>query len=388
MKFKVSQQEFSKALLVNSRSLSVKTTLPVLANFLISAAKNQVEILSTNLETATKTATACKVERDGAITIPGRVILEFVSQLPDEQIIVEKTGEGLVVSTPKNTVRLTTIPAEEFPAIPKIEKGQEVKAVVEDFVKCVNRVVFSAAQDEGRPILTGVLCEINKNKLTMVATDGYRLSFQEMAVKRPSVWGNMKFVVPAKALGEVAKIAAEMGLVGVGEPAGGGSEVRMLIANDLNQVNFKIAGVEFTSRLIEGEFPNWQRIIPAAFKVQATIAKTEFIKLVKIASIFARDSGNIIRLKFGEPSAGGKTGTLTITAEAGQLGSSNSELGIEIKGGGGEIAFNFRYLLEVLAVIEGEKVNFEMIESLNPGRLTDGASQRFFHIIMPVRLQA
>ena len=380
MKFKISQSDFSKTLSVASRSILTKANLPILSNVLISTSKNKLEILSTNLETATKASTSCQTEIEGKITIPGRTLLEFVSQLPEGEVTFEKLGEEVLISTKGYNARIPTIAPEEFPAIPKIEKGDEVKIKTEDFVRGVAEVAFCAAQDEGRPILTGVLCEFKGNKLSLVATDGYRLSFREIPIEKSPGEKNIKIVVPARAVSEVAKVIVEN--------LDGDDQLSLVIADSLNQINFKVGNVEFTSRLIEGEFPGWQKIIPSSFTTKTRLPKSEFIKLVRIAAIFARDSGNIVRLKLENASAS-KKGTLTVLANTAQVGSTDAQIEAEMIGKGGEIAFNFRYLLEVLSIISGEEVNFEMIESLNPGRITaTDDKDNFFHIIMPVRLQA
>ncbi|KKS04198.1 DNA polymerase III subunit beta [Candidatus Curtissbacteria bacterium RIFCSPHIGHO2_12_41_11] len=380
MKFKISQSDFSKTLSAASRSILTKANLPILSNVLISASRNKLEILSTNLETATKASISCKTEIEGKITIPGRTLLEFISQLPEGEVTFEKLGEEVLVSTKGYNARIPTIAPEEFPAIPKIEKGYEVKIKTEDFVKGVDEVAFCAAQDEGRPILTGVLCEFKGGKLSLVATDGYRLSFREIPIEKSPSEKNIKIVVPARAISEVAKVIVE-------NIEGETGDLSLVVADSLNQINFKVANVEFTSRLIEGEFPGWQKIIPSSFTTKARLPKSEFIKLVRIAAIFARDSGNIVRLKL-ESAGASKKGALTVLSSAAQVGSTDAQIEAEMTGKGGEIAFNFRYLLEVLSIIGGEEVNFEMIESLNPGRITaTDEKDSFFHIIMPVRLQ-
>lgn len=387
MRFLILQSEFSRVLLTSGKSILTRANLPILSNVLIKAAGNEVEILSTDLETATKVAVRCKTENGGEITVNGKTLFEFVSQLPEGEVVVEKLGEELVVTTKGYSGRFATMPPEEFPAIPKIGNGYELKIDCQDLVSATARVAFSAAQDEGRPILTGVLCDITKGKMKMVATDGYRLGFEEIGVEGAKTVPNVKIIVPARAFGEVAKIINELGLVDVDkDDSNKKRDLTLLIAAGLNQINFKVAGVEFTSRLIEGEFPNWQKIIPSTFATKVKINKTDFIKLVKIASIFARDSGNIIRLKF---EAKDKSGVFSVSAVSSQVGSADTSCEVVTEGKGGEIAFNFRYLLEILLQLPDDEVNFEMNESLNPGRITSGdPKDNFFHIIMPVRLQA
>lgn len=385
----------SLALLLAGKSLLVKANLPILSNLLISATKSKIEVLSTNLETATKVTIAGEVEAEGKVTLSGKMLQEFISQLPQEgDVVFEKLGEEVQILTKGYEARFATIAAEEFPAIPKIEGGHKIKIGADVFSKAAARVAFAAAQDEGRPILTGVLCEFSGGKVAMVATDGYRLSFDEVKVLEAPPLG-IKIVVPARAILEAAKIGGELGGEGAKEGV-----IDIVVAEGLNQISFKMGEVEFTSRLIEGEFPNWQKVIPASFVSHARVNKEEFIKVVRIASIFARDSGSILRLKFeampagrqaGNPPAGGgaKAQSLNVSAGAAQVGSGNGQIGIELSGAGGEIAFNYRYLLEALGVIEDEEVNFEMVESLNPGKLTGVLpEEKFFHIIMPVRLQS
>src|SRR3989344_1042900 len=210
MKFSVDQQVLNKSLMLAGKSLLSKANLPVLSNLLIKADKGEVMILSTSLETATRVVMDCKVESSGETTVNGKTVLEYVSQLPAGVVSFEKLGEEAVLSASGFKARLATIAAEEFPAIPKIEKGTKIEIDTPNFIKCVERVAFSAAQDEGRPILTGVLCEVGKRVLRMVATDGYRLSLDEMALG-DSGEADIKIVVPARALLEVAKILTETG---------------------------------------------------------------------------------------------------------------------------------------------------------------------------------
>ncbi len=375
MKFKISQEDLAKALVSVNKSLSSKTNLPILSNILVSAETGKIEILSTSLETATKVAIKCRVETPGKTTIPGRVLGEFVPQLPNEEVTFEKLGEEVLVSTKKHKARFATMPVEDFPAIPKIEKGKTVLVPSEDFLKSTTRVVFCAAQDEARPVLAGVLWDFGKSDVSVVATDGYRLSFQKIAIKNGEGF-NQKIILPARALVEAAKLVSE---------AQEEAELKIIIAESLNQAIFKIGNVEFTSRVIDGEFPAWQKLIPNSFSTSAKIPKEEFIRLVRITSIFAREAGNIVKLNLVVAAKEG--GVLTISATNNQVGSNEASCSVELAGKGGEIAFNFRYLLEMLSSVEGEEIVFEMIESLNPGRLTLPGDSDYFHIIMPVRLQ-
>jgi len=373
MKFRVSQEDLAKALSASSRSANARSNLPILANILINCSKNNLEVTSTNLETAIKVKIPCKVEKEGKTTLPGRTLFEFVPQLPEGEITVEKLGEEVLLSTKGYSARLATMAADEFPAIPKIASGKELKIGARDFAKNVQKVEYCASQDESRPALTGILCELEKKGFLMVATDGYRLSFSQIGDTKSGQ--TFKLIIPARALSELAKIIAET-------ESAEGEQLAILVANQLNQVEFKIGSIEFTTRTIEGEYPGWQKIIPSAFATKAKIQKADFVKQLRIASIFARDAGNIVKLNLAQ-------GQLTIFANTSQVGSNEIKTEAQIDGPGGEIAFNFRYLLEALSAIEGEDVLFEMGESLTPARLkSTEPKDPSFHIIMPVRLQS
>ena len=373
MKLKISQEDFAKALSASSRSVNAKSNLPILANVLVNCSKNNLEVTSTNLETAIKVTVPCKVEKEGKTTLPGRTLFEFIPQLPGGEITVEKLGEEVLLSAKGYSARLATMAADEFPAIPKIASGKELKIDARGFSKNVQRVEYCASQDEGRPALTGILCELEKKGLLMVATDGYRLSFSQITGTISAQV--FRLIIPARALSELAKIIAE-------SESADNQKLAILVANQLNQVDFKIGNIEFTTRTIEGEYPGWQKIIPSTFSTKAKIPKSEFVRQLRIASIFARDAGNIVKLNLGE-------GQLTIFANTSQVGSNEIKTEAQIEGPGGEIAFNFRYLLEALSAIEGEDVLFEMGESLTPARLKSTEPKDLsFHIIMPVRLQS
>ena len=400
MKFVISQADFSRALTAGSKSLLARANLPILSNLLIETSAKKLTVLTTDLETATKVTLGCRVMGEGKTTVIGKTLLEFVSALPEGDMEVEKLGEELLVGMKGYSARFATMPAEEFPAIPRIEKGISFEISALDFAGTINRVAFCAAQDEGRPILTGVLFDVGKGKIGVVATDGYRLSFDEVKILGGEGITAFKIIVPAKSLIEVARIIAEAGSsLGDSSKEGEGA-IHVTVSAALNQINFKFgdergagANVEFISRLIEGEFPNWQKIIPASFSTKAEVSRQELTKLIRISSIFARESGNIIKFKLSQQVAGeGKAKTnalISVTAQGSQVGSAEVNCEAQMTGGGGEIAFNFRYVLEILSVMEVEKVTFEMNESLNPGKITgEDAHDPFFHIIMPVRLQA
>lgn len=380
MKLTITQENFSRALTAVSKSLSAKVNLPILANVLLSATKSGLEVLATDLETATRVATPAKVTVEGRAAVPGRVLWEFISQIPGGEVSLEKLGEELVIGAKSLGARLATMPAEDFPSIPKIEHGTVIRLAPGDLTTAVLRVAFCAAADEGRPVLGGILCEASGSSFSMVATDGYRLAFQKIATGGKPIAATTRVIVPARAMVEVAKLVSESGQLSE-------RDVELEIAQTLNQANFRIADVQFTTRLVEGSFPPWQKIIPEKFTTSAKIGREELVRVVRIASIFARDSGSIVKFTLSPKDSPGAS-VLKVASGNKQFGSNEADVEIELSGKGGEIAFNYRYLLEMLSSVESEDVNFEMIESLNPGKITIPGEPDYFYIVMPVRLQS
>lgn len=378
MKFLIEQDVFVKSLQVVGKSLLSRVSLPVLSNVLIRAHDKKVDILATSLETATRVVVLGKVEREGETTVLGRALVEFVSQLAEGEVLVEKLGEEVVVTKGATSARFATIAAEEFPAIPKVEGGSKTSFAAGTILEGIERTAFCAAVDESRPVLTGVLFEVGKGEISLVATDGFRLGCSRIKMDKGDGFSNLKFVVPARALMEIAKIIAEGG---VEEE----KNVMMEISGNLNQAAFKLGNIEFVTRLIEGAYPQWEKLIPSTFAVSAKVHREDLVRVVKIASIFAREAGSIVKLKI---EGDGKRGSIVVSSDGAQIGSSDAKIDAVVSGAGGEIAFNYRYILEALAATNDEDVIFEMNESLNPGRLKSATSEPFFHIIMPVRLQS
>lgn len=381
MKFEISKESLVKGITLGTRSMLVKSSLPILSNVLIRVVGENVELITTSLETATRVKLKAKVEKEGETTVLGRALAEYVVQLGEGDATFEKLGEEVVVSSRGTSARFATIAPDEFPAIPKIEGGKKLTIDAQKLSEGASRIIFCAAQDESRPILAGVLFETIKKGVSLVATDGFRLGSSQVVINKGGD-GALKFVLPARAVAEIPKIVAELG-------DGGGSKngkvVEILVSDNLTQAVFKLENLEFTTRLIEGVYPHWEKLIPTNFTTKAVFKKDDLMRAVKIAAIFAKDAGNIIKLRLLSE---GKKGILGVTSNTAQIGSADTRVDADISGTGGEIAFNYRYVLETLSSFDGDEVVFEMNESLNPGRFSQNATDGFFHIIMPVRLQS
>ncbi|MFZ5365821.1 MAG: DNA polymerase III subunit beta [Patescibacteria group bacterium] len=371
MKISVLQENLSKGLSIVSRSVASKATLPVLGNILLSTDKGRLKLQGTNLETGISLLCGAKIEEEGEITIPARILVEFVSSLPPEKIDLETSKTTLRISSGFFKAEINGIASSEFPKIPSFPDKPDLTFEKEELIRALSQVDFAAASDESRPVLTGVLLKIEKEKVSLVATDGYRLSIKNLKVKEQKLEGNL--LVPAKTLLEICRIAQEV--------SDEEKEIKMAQNPEKSQVVFDLADIELSSRLLEGEFPEFEKIIPSTSSTKAEFAKEEFLRAIKIASIFAREQANIVKLKIGE-------GKMIISAESPQVGSNLGEIEAKTEGEELEIAFNFRFLLDFLNSPIGEEIIFEASSPLSPGVFKIKGDDSFLHLIMPVRIQA
>lgn len=377
MKIQVLQENLLKALNISGRLVSSKAQLPILANILLATDQNRLKTSATNLETGVIVWVGAKVEKEGAITIPSKVFQEYVSSLPAEKIDLEVDKNITNLKCGSFTASFNGITAGEFPNLPKSKQnvfsfpGQVLSEVI-------SQAAFAAASDEGRPILTGVCLKGDEKMLSFAATDGYRLSVKKIELEKALPDKDKEkvkdMIIPAKALNEVARIIADQGKQEK-------KLIEMGLTADGNQAVFIFPDIELSTRLLEGDFPDYEKIIPTEFTTRANLDKEELVKVVRIASIFARDSANIVKLKFSE-------GKLAISANSPQVGENFSEIGAKIEGEGGEIAFNFRFLLDFLNSVTAGEIIFEMTGPLNPGVFKIKDDLSLLHVVMPVRLQS
>lgn len=371
MKISVLQENLSRGLTTVSRLVATKATLPVLGNVLLKTDKGRLKLSATNLETGISLFLGAKIEKEGEITVPARILVELVSSLLPEKIDLEAREATLHLASGSFKADISGISASEFPKIPSFQGEPTFLFDKEELIKTLSLVSFAAAQDESRPVLTGVLLRGKIGKTLLVATDGYRLSVKNLAVRKQKEEKDL--LIPAKTLFEVCRIAQE----GQDEE----KEIKMALNQELNQVLFSFPQVELSSRLLEGEFPDFEKIIPSSSKTLAEFDKEEFLRAVKIASIFAREQANIVKIKI----EGGK---MIISAESPQVGANQGEIEAKTEGEKLEIAFNFRFLLDFLNSPIGEEIIFEANGPLSPGVFKVKGDDSFLHIIMPVRIQA
>jgi len=371
MKIAVLQENLAKGIGIVSRMVATKAQLPVLSNILMVAEKGKLKLSATNLETGINLWLGGKVEKEGKITVPAKVLADLVNSLPQETVEMEVLEEKLTVRAGRFRAVMNGIGAEEFPEVPSVkgkEKEKGIKIKAKELRESLFRVVVAAGTDEARPVFTGVKLELSRAKMRMAATDGYRLSVKEIkGIKGGEEKKEM--VVPAKALAELGKVlTAEE------------EEVSLVAVEEEKQLLMVYKDMEIVSRLIEGVFPDFDKIIPSTSTTKIELDKEELERAARAAAVFARDSANIVRFKIqGEK--------LVISANAPQVGENEISLSGEKTGEDAEMAFNSRYLLEMLSVVEGEKLKLETSGALSPGVFRVVGEEGFLHIIMPVRVQ-
>jgi len=378
MKISLLQENLAKAVGITSRMVASKAQLPVLSNILLKTEKGKVKLGATNLETGVNLWVGAKIEKQGGVTVPARIFGELVSSLPQDTVAMEVKEDKLRISCGSVKAVINGIGIEEFPKMPtmKNKKKEEFFEIdAEKLAKIVKRTAFAAGIDEGRPIFTGVKMEIKKKNIRLAATDGYRLSIGK--IKGVSgVKKERELVVPAKALIEITKI-----MIDTGEGnKDGGEKIRVMVTDKGAQMIMAGKETEIVTRLIEGEFPDFEKIIPASSTTKIELDKESLLKAVRSAAIFARDSANIVKFKIEKDG-------LRIGANTPQVG--ENEVGVEGKktGEDGEIAFNCRYLLEMLMAIDEKRIILEIGGALSPGVFKTLEDENFLHIIMPVRVQ-
>jgi len=372
------QENLAKGLSTVARAVATRSTLPVLGNILLETDQSRLKLAATNLEIGINCWIGAKVEEEGAITVPARLLTEFVNSLPPERIDLELIvrTQTLHMRCSRYEANVKGIEASEFPLIPtadKLEKGSRIQIAPELIRQMINQVIIAAATDESRPILTGVLVKFDNGQLTLAAADGFRLSVRTARLEG-SVPAPISVIVPARALAELARISADEQ-----------NPIEVIISEARNQVMFHLSNVDLVSQLISGSFPDYRQIIPKTQTTRTVVDTRAFLSAAKIASFFARDAANIVRLKM-EPGSELTPGQLTVAATSAEVGDNVSQIEAQIEGQNLEIAFNAKYLMEVLGVVDAPQVALETTTNSSPGVIKPVGSQDFTHVIMPMHI--
>lgn len=362
MKLQVTQENLNKALGTVARVANTRGTLPVLANVLLKTVNNRLSVAATNLDIAITQYIGTKVSEEGAITVPARLMQDFVSSLPSSVIDLTLDDYKLRVETPQYQSTINGVSAEEFPVMPAITKGKSWKIGGSELRKGLQQVIMAASNDEARPVLTGVFLHTVEGKLFMAATDSYRLAEKELVTTKEEV----ALLVPVSAMQDLLRIVGDF-------------EEEVVVTHDEQQVLFQVGDIELVARLIEGKYPDYRKLIPQKFATQALLERGDLLNITKVSSLFARESAGSITIHVDEAAQ-----AVSIRSVASQLGENTATATAKVTGTG-DITLNSRYLLDALHAMNGSEISFGFNGKLEPSLLKDVSDAAYAHIIMPLK---
>jgi len=376
MKLSCLQENLNWGLGVVGRAVAARTTLPITNNVLMATESSRLKLAATNLEMAISCWIGAKVEDEGAITVPARLLSDFVGSLPNDKVNINLSPQTktLGMKCARFEARISGVDAKDFPPIPKVEAGITTKVEVEALRQGISQVVFAAATEESRPVLTGVDAKFEGSKVTLAAADGFRLAVYTMPLAE-AVSQTTEVIIPARTLAELNRLIAEQ------EEA-----VEITVNPDKGQAMFKLKNIELVSQLIQGTFPNYAQLIPQSHTTRATIGVADFLRATKTASIFARDGSGIIRLVV-TPGAETAPGKVVVSARSEEVGDDVGEIDAVVEGEESKIAFNGKYLTDVLGVLHETQVVLEMASPSSPGVVRPVGSDNYLHVVMPMFVQ-
>jgi len=382
MQFTCSQEQFHRGLNIVGKAVSTRTTMPVLNNILLATDEGRLKLTATNQEVGITYWLPCHVERDGAITIPARLLTEFVSSLPNEDITIDVNEANYTahLRCGRYEADLRGMRADEFPTLPTLSGAPLAQLPTGLLREMITQVSFAASTDENRRVLAGVLMRFQGRQLTMTAADGFRLAVRRAELEQPvGAEGEVSIIIPARAMNELGRVLLDAG-------AGEDTPVSITVTPNGNQVLFHTPNLNVTSRLVGENYVNYEQIIPSEWKTRTTATTADLLKAVRIASYFAKDNAGMVRLSIN-PAGDLEPGMITISATAAEVGSNQTQLDVMIDGEGGQIAFNAKYVLEVLSVINTPTVAMETQTSGTPGVFKPiSPDNSYVHIIMPMHL--
>lgn len=377
MKVSCLQENLAKGLSIIGRAVASRSTLPVLSNVLLVTDNGQLKLSATNLEIGINCWVGANVQEEGSITVPARLLGEFVNSLPPERIdlTLDVETQTLNLHCARFESNIKGIDAQEFPLVPSANQADEaIRLDPVSLRTMIDQVVFAAATDESRPILTGVLVQFNDDNLTMAAADGFRLSVKSAIISQ-NFGEMMEVIIPARALMELSRISGDQE-----------QPISVIVIQDRKQILFHLDGIDLVSQMIEGKFPDYRQIIPGSYSTRSVIDTSSFLKAARVSHLFARDSAHIVKLEITPSGDEFMNGQVTLMATSAELGDNVAEVDASIEGQAIEVAFNAKYLIDVLSVIGSPQVVLETSSSSSPGVLRAVGDEKFTHVIMPMHI--
>jgi len=376
MKLSCLQENLNRGLNIVGRAVAARSTLPITQNILLSVEQSRLKLAATNLEMATTCWIGAKVEQEGNITVPARLLTDFVNSLPNDLIEINLPAASRIMELKSghSQAHINGIDAADFPPIPQINDGVTTTIEAANLREGITQVAFAAATEESRPVLTGINTEFDGEQLNLVAADGFRLAIHKTTLGSP-VSEKFTVIIPARTLNELNRLLGEQE-----EP------VEITVNKQKSQVLFRLKDAEIVSQLLQGSFPNYSQVIPQSYTTRAVVDISEFLRLTKISSIFARDASGIVRLVI-TPGAELTPGKVTVSAQAEEVGDNVGEIDALTDGEEAKIAFNVKYLSDVLSVLHQSQVALEVTTPSSPGTIRPIGVDNYVHVIMPMFVQ-
>jgi DNA polymerase III subunit beta len=368
MKLICAQADLERAIHVVSKAITPNTTLPVLNNILIKASDKKLHFAATNLEVAIEYFIPAEVKSEGSITIPSKLISSYISLVSDEKIELELIeGDTVLIKSPSSQTKIKGINASEFPIIPKVEKENSFTIPTRTLETAINQTVFAASTNTSRPVLSGVLFDVKKDVLKIVATDSYRLAEKTITLTEKTTL-DMECIVPSRTVMELGKILVKTE----------NDNVELTVSK--NQVLFTAGEMRLISRLIEGKFPPYDKVIPKETKTKIEASTAELTNIIRRVNLFARENNNSIKV------SATNDGKLTVSTEETRVGEEKAEMNVKINGENNKIALNAQYLLDALTYTPEESILLEIEDKLSPAVVKPLKEKDYVYIIMPLKI--
>ena len=376
MNVTVSQENLNRGLGTVSRAVATRSTLPITTHVLLQTDESRLRLVATNLEIVISTWIAAKVDVAGAITVPARLLNEFVSSLQPDTIEMEldRDTRQLEVVSGRVKAKLSGQDAEDFPPVPQLGEGVTIELDPDQLRTSIERVAFAAATDDARPVLTGVHTSVDGDALTFAAADGFRLAVQTVRLGAAAS-EKVDVIIPARALRELDRMLVDQA-----------EKVVMTVNPQRSQVLFRLNGSELVSQLVQGTFPNYRQLIPESATTKAVADVAEFLRATRTAAVFARDGNNIVRL-YLEPGENEMAGVVRLESRSEEVGAGEGTIDALVEGPQGQIAFNSRYLQDILGVLARNRVTLETTSPSSPGTFRPVDDEDYLHVVMPMFVQ-
>jgi len=362
MKLTVTQENLSRALATVSRIASTRGSLPILSNVLIKTVNNQLLVAATNLDVAISETIGAKIKTKGSITVPARLMQDYISSLPSSTLTIEVVDNKMLITTQHHSSTINGTPADDFPVMPTIDQGESLELSGSEFKLALQQVIFAASSDDARPVLTGLFLHTIGGKLYIAATDSYRLAEKMIGPQESDV----SLLLPAQSLQDVLRVMRD-------------DTTAVSVQYDQQQARFSVGSVELVTRLIEGKYPDYRKLLPKDYSTTATLKRVDLQEITKVSSLFAREAAGGVTLTVDETKK-----EVSIRSIASQVGENNAVAEAAISGEA-VITMNSRYILDALNAFDSEKIQLNINGKLDPCVLTDPDNDEYLHVVMPVK---